>query len=125
MDKQTVSTPKAPAAIGPYSQAAGGGGILFVSGQLPLDPESGAMPADIRAQTAQSMKNVMAIVEAGGSCAGKILKCCLYIRDMAQFSVINEVYASFFSSEPPARVVVEVSRLPKDALIEIDAIALQ
>lgn len=124
MEKEIVSTELAPGAIGPYSQAAKGAGVVCVSGQLPLDPVTGTMPQTVEEQVAQSMKNVLAILEASGSDRSKILKCCLFIRDMDKFSAINEVYATFFPDEPPARVVVEVSRLPKDALVEIDAIAL-
>ncbi|MDD3164750.1 MAG: Rid family detoxifying hydrolase [Oscillospiraceae bacterium] len=124
MEKTIVTTTSAPGAIGPYSQAVRAGGTLYVSGQLPIDPATGVMPDGIEAQTLQSMKNVMAIVCAAGSDAASILKCTLYIRDMAAFSAINAVYAGFFDHDPPARAVIAVSRLPKDASIEIEAIAL-
>ena len=124
MDKTTVSTPLAPGAIGPYSQATVGAGIVAVSGQLPIDPATGKMGTSIVEQTEQSMKNVIAILEASGSCKEKILKCCLFIRNMGDFEQINKVYATFFENDPLVRLVVEVSRLPKDADIEIDALAI-
>lgn len=124
MDKATVSTPLAPGAIGPYSQATVGAGIVTVSGQLPINPATGVMAKTIAEQTEQSMKNVISILEASGSCKEKILKCCLYIRNMEDFELINKVYATFFQSDPPARVVVEVSKLPKNADVEIDALAI-
>lgn len=124
MTKHIISTANAPAAIGPYSQAVAGDHIVFVSGQLPIDPAVSAMPDTIEAQTRQSMKNVVAIVEAAGGCAASIAKCTLFVRDMKAFGKINEVYQTFFTAEPPARAVIEVSALPKDAMIEIEAIAL-
>lgn len=124
MGKTIVNTSAAPGAIGPYSQAAAGAGIVSVSGQLPINPATGTMPETIAEQTEQSMKNVIAILEAAGSCKENILKCCLFIRNMGDFEQINKVYATFFDNDPPARVVVEVSRLPKDANIEIDALAV-
>jgi len=123
MEKAIVSTAKAPAAIGPYSQAVIGNGTLYVSGQLPIDPATGAMPEDLKAQVAQSMKNVLALVEAAGGGSRNIVKCGLFIRDMEAFGEINEAYQSFFGEEAPARFVVEVSALPKGAKVEIDAIA--
>lgn len=119
----TIATPNAPGAIGPYSQAKTAGGFVFVSGQLPLDPATGTMPEGIQAQTVQSMKNVLAIIEAAGGTAQSIVRCGIYVRDMKLFGEINAAYASFFQDEPPARFVVEVSALPKDAPIEIEAIA--
>ena len=125
MEKKQIASSRAPKAIGCYSQACSGNGIICVSGQLPIDPATGAMPEDVASQVAQAMKNLIAIVEDGGSSREKILKCCLYIRDMSQFSVINEAYGKFFGENPPARLVVEVSKLPKDAKVEIDAIAME
>ena len=124
MEKSTIHTTAAPAAIGPNSQGTVGAGIVTVSGQLPIDPETNQMAKGIVAQTARAMENVLAILKASGSSSEKILKCCLYIRNMQDFDLINEAYASFFPGDPPARVVVEVSKLPKNADIEIDALAI-
>ncbi|MDO4339524.1 MAG: Rid family detoxifying hydrolase [Eubacteriales bacterium] len=125
MTKKIVSTAAAPAAIGPYSQAvAAQGTALYISGQLPVDPETGLMPEKIEDQTVQSMKNLISIVKAAGGSEKSIIKCTLFIRDMEAFSRINEKYQSFFEKEPPARAVVEVSSLPKGALIEIEAVAV-
>lgn len=124
MEKSTIHTTAAPAAIGPYSQGTVGAGIVTVSGQIPIDPETNQMAKGIVAQTARAMENVLAILKASGSSSEKILKCCLYIRNMQDFDLINEAYASFFPGDPPARVVVEVSKLPKNADIEIDALAI-
>ena len=124
MEKSTIHTTAAPAAIGPYSQGTVGAGIVTVAGQIPIDPETNQMAKGIVAQTARAMENVLAILKASGSSSEKILKCCLYIRNMQDFDLINEAYASFFPGDPPARVVVEVSKLPKNADIEIDALAI-
>ena len=123
MEKAIISTTKAPAAIGPYSQAVVGNGTLYVSGQLPIDPDTGVMPEDLKAQVAQSMKNILALVKAAGGTEKNIVKCGLFIRDMNSFGAINEAYQSFFGEDAPARFVVEVSALPKGAKVEIDAIA--
>lgn len=119
----TIATSKAPSAIGPYSQAKSAAGFVFVSGQLPVDPETGAVPEGIKAQTIQSMKNVIEIIKAAGGTEKNIMRCGIYVRDMSLFGEINDAYASFFQEEPPARFVVEVSSLPKNAPIEIEAIA--
>lgn len=123
MSPNTVSTPLAPGAIGPYSQAKAAHGFIFVSGQLPLDPETGIMPKDIQEQTIQSMKNILAIVKAAGGSEKSIVRCGIFVRDMERFGDINAAYAQFFEEDPPARFVVEVSALPKGASIEIEAIA--
>ena len=123
MSKRIVSTANAPAAIGPYSQAVVGNQTLYISGQLPIDPATGIMPDDLQSQVRQSMKNIFALVEAAGGKPEDVVKCGLYIRDMKAFASINEAYAAFFPENPPARFVVEVSALPKDAQVEIDAIA--
>ena len=120
-----ISTPKAPAAIGPYSQGIDTGVFIFVSGQLPLDPASGTMPADPSAQARQSMENVKAVLEAAGSSVAKVVKMTLFLQNLEHFAAINEVYASFFSGSFPARSCVQVARLPKDALVEIEAIAVK
>lgn len=122
--KHVINTNKAPKAIGPYSQATVGNGTVYVSGQLPIDPETGNISDSIEEQLEQSMKNVLAIVEAAGAKVEGILKCGLFIKDMSLFPRINAAYEKFFDVEPPARFVVEVSRLPRDAQIEIDAIAM-
>lgn len=123
MSPNTVSTPLAPGAIGPYSQGKAAHGFIFVSGQLPLDPETGIMPKGIQEQTIQSMKNILAIVKAAGGSEKSIVRCGIFVRDMERFGDINAAYAQFFEEDPPARFVVEVSALPKGASIEIEAIA--
>ena len=122
--KKVISTANAPAAIGPYSQAIVAGGLLFVSGQIPLNPATGAMvEGGIEAQTARVLENLKAIVEAAGSSLAKAVKTTVYITDINDFGKVNEIYAGYFTDNPPARVCVEVSNLPKGALIEIDLIA--
>ncbi len=122
--KTIISTAKAPAAIGPYVQAARCGGLVVTSGQLPIDPATGAFPEGIQAQTKQSLSNVKAILEEAGLGMSDILKTTVFLKDMNDFAAMNEVYASFFEEGAyPARSAVEVARLPKDALVEIEAIA--
>ena len=122
--KTVISTDKAPGAIGPYSQAIRVGDLLFVSGQLPLDPATGTFPADIKGQTCQSLTNAKAILEAAGSGMEKVVKTTVFLSDMNNFGAMNEVYGSFFPEGGfPARSAVEVARLPKDALVEIECIA--
>ena len=122
--KEIISTTQAPAAIGPYSQGVRGAGIIITSGQLPIDPATGAFAGDgIAVQTRQSLKNVQAVLEAGGSSLGNVLKTTVFLKNMDDFAAMNEVYATFFEGEPPARSAVEVARLPKGALVEIEAIA--
>jgi len=123
--KAIVSTDKAPAAIGPYAQAVKTNGLIITSGQLPIDPATGAFPEGIQAQTRQSLTNVKAILEEAGLTMDAVLKTTVFLKDMNDFAAMNEVYASFFTSEPPARSAVEVARLPKDALVEIEAIAVR
>ena len=122
MSKHTVNTEKAPAAIGPYSQAVRAGDMLFVSGQLPIDPATGTMPEGIEAQTKQSLENVKAIVEAEGATLKDVIKCTVFLKDMNTFAGMNGVYAEYFTEDFPARAAVEVARLPKDAHVEIEAI---
>lgn len=125
MTKQIVNTEKAPAAVGPYSQAVDTGPLVFVSGQIPFDPATGEIvPGDIQDQTRQSLKNVREVLLAAGSSMDKIVKATVFITDMNDFPRVNEVYAEFFPENPPARACVEVSRLPKDVNVEIEAIAL-
>lgn len=120
---RVVSTPKAPAAIGPYSQGIIAGDLVFTSGQLPIDPATNTMPADIKSQARQSMENVKAVVEAAGSDMGKVVKVTIFLKDMNDFSVVNEIYASYFTKDFPARSCVQVARIPRDALVEIEAVA--
>ena len=121
---KTIHTDKAPAAIGPYSQAMVSGGFVFVSGQIPLDPATGEIvTSDIFLQTEQVMKNVSALLAAEGLSLTDVVKATVFATDMGAFAAVNEVYARFFTSEPPARSFVEVSALPKNALVEIEVIA--
>lgn len=124
MNKQTVNTQNAPAAIGPYSQGVKAGNLLFTSGQLPMNPQSGELVTDIEGATKQSLENVKAILESAGSSMDKIIKTVVFLRDMNDFVAMNAVYATYFPSNPPARSAVQVARLPKDAVVEIEAIAL-
>ena len=122
--KKIISTEKAPAAIGPYSQAVEAAGLLFISGQLPIDPATGIMaPAEIKAQTEAVIKNLEAILKSQGLALENILKTTVYMADLSQFARMNEVYGKFFTKDPPARATVEVKALPKAALVEIEAIA--
>ena len=124
MNKQTVSTPNAPAAIGPYSQGVKVGNLIFTSGQLPMNPQSGELVADIEGATKQSLDNVKAILESAGASMDKVVKTVVFLRDMNDFVAMNAVYATYFPTNPPARSAVQVARLPKDAILEIEAIAL-
>ena len=123
--KEVVSTKNAPGAIGPYSQAVKTDRMVFVSGQLAMDPTSGELVGgDVQQETRQALLNVQAVLEASGSSLQSVVKTSVFIADMNDFPQINEVYAEFFTDEPPARACVEVARLPKDARVEIEAIAL-
>lgn len=125
VQKTPVHTPDAPAAIGPYAQAVQAGAFVFTSGQLPVDPLSGAMPATVAEQTRQSLMNVQAILTAAGSSLQRVVKTTVFLKDMNTFAEMNAVYAEFFpKGQVPARSAVEVARLPKDALVEIEAVAL-
>ena len=124
--KTLITTEKAPAAIGPYSQAVAitSGNLLFVSGQLPVDSATGAFAGDdISTQTRQSILNIQTILEEAGMTLENVVRTTVFLKDMATFAQMNEVYAGFFKAGLPARAAVEVARLPKDALVEIDAIA--
>ena len=122
--RQAVSTPHAPQAIGPYSQAVRMGDLLFLSGQIPLDPATGALiEGDIASQTRRVFANLGAILEAAGSSFAHVAKTTVYLADMADFAAMNEVYATFFDSPAPARSTVQAAGLPKNARIEIDLIA--
>jgi len=123
--KQQIQPKNAPAAIGPYSQAIKAGGLVFVSGQIPIDPETGEFVAGgIAQQTEQVLKNLAAVLEAAGSGLDKVVKTTVFLADMKEFSGMNEVYARFFQSPPPARATVAAAGLPRDARVEIEAIAL-
>ncbi|KGP77195.1 endoribonuclease L-PSP [Desulfosporosinus sp. Tol-M] len=124
MNKQTVSTQNAPAAIGPYSQGIKVGNLIFTSGQIPMNPQSGELIADIEGATKQSLDNVKAIIESAGSSMDKIVKTVVFLSNINDYTAMNAVYATYFPSNPPARSAVQVARLPKDAVIEIEAIAL-
>lgn len=124
MEKTVISTSKAPGAIGPYSQGWTAGDLVFTSGQIPVDPATGAIPDTIAAQAEQSCKNVLAVLEAGGTTAENVVKTTCFLADMADFAAFNEVYANFFTSKP-ARSCVAVRELPKGVLCEIEAIALK
>ena len=122
--KSIVSTSNAPAAIGPYSQAVKLGNLVFTSGQIPLDPITGQVvygPVDVQAH--QVLTNLKAVLEAAGSSLDKVVKTTVFIKNMDDFAAINTVYASFFPADAPARSCVEVARLPKDVLVEIEAVA--
>ena len=125
MSRKIIETKAAPAAIGPYSQAVKGAGLIFLSGQIPLDPETGEISGtNIKEQTDRVMKNLDAVLTAGDSDLSKVLKTTIYLTDMNDFPVVNDIYGSYFNSNPPARATVEVSRLPKGVMVEIDAVAL-
>jgi 2-iminobutanoate/2-iminopropanoate deaminase len=124
MSKKIISTENSPAAIGPYNQGIVAGGFLFTSGQLPIHPLTGVVPPTIEEQTVQVLENLKAIVEATGITMGKVVKCTVYIQRMEDFAVMNQIYATYFPENPPARACVEVSKMAKNALVEIDAIAI-
>ncbi len=124
--REVISTIHAPQAIGPYSQAIRAQGLIFTSGQIPLDPVAGQIvPGDVSAQTDRTLKNLAAILQASGSSLEKVLRCTVFMKNIGDFAAMNEVYGRYFKESPPARSTVEVARLPKDVLIEIDAIALE
>jgi 2-iminobutanoate/2-iminopropanoate deaminase len=119
-----ISTPNAPAAIGPYSQAVVSNGFAFLSGQIPLDPATGQLIAgDIAAQTERVLENLKAVLESCGASLAKVVKTTVYLKDMGEFARMNEVYARYFPKDPPARATVEAARLPRDVRVEIDCIA--
>lgn len=124
--KNVISTFKAPRSIGPFSQAVKANGLVFVSGQVALDPETQKIVgADVAAQTERALLNVQAILEAAGSSLGNVVRAGVFLRNMGDFAAMNAVYGRFFPTAPPARTTVEVSRLPIEALVEIDVIALE
>ena len=122
--REAVSSRSAPAAIGPYSQAVRAGSLRFVSGQIPLDPDTGSLIAgDVAAQTHRVFRNLTAILEAGGASLADVVRTTVYLADMNDFAAMNEVYASYFSLPAPARSTIQAARLPRDARVEIDVIA--
>lgn len=125
MPREIVKTDAAPQAIGPYSQAIKANGFLFLSGQISLDPRTGQMVGqDIKTQTKRVMENIKAVLEAAGSSLEKVVKCTVFLRDMNDFGPMNEEYGSYFKELPPARTTVQVAKLPRDALMEVDVIAM-
>jgi 2-iminobutanoate/2-iminopropanoate deaminase len=126
MEKEIIQTDRAPAAIGAYSQAVKAGGFIFVSGQIPIDPTTGHLvTGDIRHQTHRALRNIEEILRAAGCTLDNVVKTTVYIRDIKEYALVNEVYSQFFSGSKPARACVEVSRLPKEAKIEIDVVAVK
>jgi 2-iminobutanoate/2-iminopropanoate deaminase len=124
--REVISTKDAPQAIGPYSQAIKANGFVFVSGQVAIDPaDQQVITGDVAAQTDRVLRNLSEILEAAGSGLGKVVRATVFLKNMGEFAAMNQVYAKYFSSTPPARSTVEVSRLPKDVLVEIDVIALE
>lgn len=121
---QRIATEKAPAAIGPYSQGMVGGALLFTSGQIPVDPSTKAVPDDVADQARQSLENVKAVVEAGGSSMDRVVKTTVFLADMGDFAAVNQVYSTFFAEPFPARSCVQVAALPLGVKVEIEAIAV-
>ncbi len=123
--REAVHSNDAPAAIGPYSQAIKANGLVFCSGQTPMDPATGqVVSGGIATQTERVLKNLTAVLEAAGTSMDKVVKTSVFLKDMNDFAAMNEVYGRFFQGEPPARSTIQAARLPKDALVEIDVIAL-
>lgn len=125
MAKRTVATGEAPAAIGPYSQAVGAGPFIFTSGQIPIDPETGqVVEGDIAAQTRRVLENLRGVLTAAGVTLGDVVKTTVFVRNLGQMPMVNEIYAEYFDKDPPARSTVAVDQLPMDVAIEIEMIAL-
>lgn len=125
MKRESISTDKAPAAVGPYSQAVRVGDFVFAAGQVAIDPTVGMLiEGDVAAQTRQVLINLSAVLEAAGSSLGHVVKTTVFLKDMGQFKTMNAVYAEFFPSDPPARSTIEVAALPLGALVEIEAVAM-
>lgn len=123
--RTVIHTDKAPAAIGPYSQAIKINGMVYTSGVIPVNPETGEIPEGVEAQAEQAIGNLIQLLQAAGSGADQVVKTTVFIKDMNDFGKINEIYAKYFTGDYPARSCVEVARLPKDVLIEIEAVAYQ
>lgn len=124
MIRETISAKNAPAAVGPYVHAVKAGETLYTSGQLGLIPESGILPEGIEAQTKQALENLKAVVETAGLTLGNVVKTTVFLADMNDFAAVNKIYAEYFAGEAPARSCVQVAKLPKDGLVEIEAIAV-
>lgn len=125
MSRQVISTDQAPGAIGPYSQAIKAGNLVFTSGQIPLDPKTMKIEAaDVAGQTRQVMANLDAVLKAAGTDFSKVVKSTIFLVDLGHFATVNEIYAKAFPKEPPARSYIQVSKLPKDSLVEIEMVAL-
>ena len=125
MELKLLHTEKAPAAVGPYSQGAQVGDLVFTSGQLPADPATGELKTEIKEATKQSLENVKAILEEAGTTMEKVVKVMIFVKNMDDFAAVNEVYGEYFSDHKPARACVEVAALPKGAVVEIEAIAVK
>lgn len=125
MEKRVIATDKAPAAIGPYSQAIEVNGLIYTSGMIPVIPQTGEIVEGIEAQAKQALTNVKNLLESAGSSMDKVIKTTVFIKDMNDFAAVNAVYATFFTGAFPSRSCVEVARLPKDVLIEVEAVAIQ
>ena len=124
--REIISTKDAPQAIGPYSQAIKANGLVFVSGQIPIDPTTQqVITGNVGSQTDRVLRNLSEILEAAGSGLGKVVRTTVFLKNMSEFAAMNEVYGKYFSTAPPARSTIEVARLPKDVLVEIDVIALE
>jgi 2-iminobutanoate/2-iminopropanoate deaminase len=124
--REVISTKDAPQAIGPYSQAIKANGLVFTSGQIAIDPTTQqVVTGDVTAQTERVLRNLSEVLEAAGSGLGKVVRCTVFLKSMNDFAAMNQVYGKYFNSAPPARSTVEVARLPKDVLVEIDVIALE
>ena len=124
--REIISTKDAPQAIGPYSQAIKANGLVFVSGQIPIDPTTQqVITGNVGAQTDRVLRNLSEILDAAGSGLGKVVRTTVFLKNMSEFAAMNEVYGKYFSTAPPARSTIEVARLPKDVLVEIDVIALE
>ena len=121
--KEAISSPRAPKAIGPYSQAIKAGGFVFLSGQLPANPANGEISGDIKAQTKQSLENIRAILAASDANLQSVVKTTVFLNDINDFAAMNEVYKQYFDHDPPARSCVQVAAIPRGALVEIEAIA--
>lgn len=123
-NKTVITTKNAPAAIGPYSQGIRTGNLIFTSGQLPINPTTGELITEIKAATKQSLENVKAILEAAGTSMDNAVKVTVFLKDMNDFAAVNEVYSEYFKNNAPARSAVQVAKLPKDGVIEIEAVAV-
>ncbi|WP_370773610.1 RidA family protein [Clostridium sp.] len=125
MKREVIHTNNAPGAIGPYSQGIIVGDFVYTSGQIPINPDTGVMESDIKLATKQSMENIKAILEEAGTSLENVVKTSIFLKDLNDFAAVNEVYGTYFTENPPARSCVQVAKLPKDAVIEIEAIAIK